>query len=118
MTDKCTSPEGHKMIRIVFDGPPGPESCRFVDVETEHGNSISLGGWIEGEDGFWYLQFETHASLTERVRGFEQTMDALVERAERVQEGEDWDMAEFILRKRDAFLENEKDDPTATDPAD
>jgi hypothetical protein len=31
--------------------------------------------------------------------------DALIERAERVQEGEDWDLVEYILRKRDVLLE-------------
>ena len=50
---------------------------------------------------------DEHVSLTEKVGAMEQTMDALVERAERVQEGEDWDMAEFVLRKRDALLESE-----------
>ena len=39
---------------IVFDGPPSHESGRFVEVETEHGISISAGKWTQ-RDGFWLL---------------------------------------------------------------
>jgi len=57
----------HEFIRILFDGPPSHESGRFIEVETEYGNSISFGEWIEGEDGLWYLQFPNptneHAAL-------------------------------------------------------
>jgi len=52
----------HEWIRIAFDGPPSHESGRFVEVETEHGNSISFGEWVEGENGLWYLQFPNHAN--------------------------------------------------------
>lgn len=38
---------------IRFDGPPGPESGRFVEVER-NGQSINAGEWLEdGED--WLL---------------------------------------------------------------
>ena len=122
MTDKCTNPEGHTKTPWKLFGQ------HLVEIQDAHGNPIV--GWMGFDDSRRSFEehqangrliveaVNAHTSLTERVRGFEQTMDALVERAERVQEGEDWDMAEFILRKRDAFLENEKDDPTATDPAD
>ena len=40
---------------IVFDGPPGPEAGRFVEVETADGKGICLGEWIEREDGYWAL---------------------------------------------------------------
>ncbi len=43
-------------IDIVFDGPPGPESGRFVEVEDESGASINFGEWIERDDGFWVLR--------------------------------------------------------------
>ena len=33
-------------IDIVFDGPPGPESGRFVEVEDEQGHNINAGEWI------------------------------------------------------------------------
>jgi hypothetical protein len=36
---------------IVFDGPPGPEPPRFVEVEDKWGRSIRYGQWVErGED--------------------------------------------------------------------
>lgn len=37
-------------IDIVFDGPPGPESGGFVEVEDENGCSISVGTWLEYEE--------------------------------------------------------------------
>lgn len=42
-------------IRIVFDGPPGPEGGRFVEVENQEGASIRVGEWRHGKDGFWGL---------------------------------------------------------------
>ncbi len=45
-----------KAINIIFDGPPGPESGRFVEVETDDGASINAGEWIKREDGLWALR--------------------------------------------------------------
>ena len=41
-------------LDIVFDGPPGPEAGRFVEVERG-GASVSVGEWIE-QDGYWRLR--------------------------------------------------------------
>ncbi len=41
-------------LYIVFDGPPGPESGRFVEVEDPTGASIRLGEWIQ-EGDYWNL---------------------------------------------------------------
>lgn len=43
-------------LRIVFDGPPGPVSGRFVEVEREDGSSVNAGKWVERPDGLWELQ--------------------------------------------------------------
>jgi len=45
-----------RYIDVVFDGPPGPESGRFVELEDDHGRSIDLGEWIQRPDGFWALR--------------------------------------------------------------
>jgi hypothetical protein len=45
-----------KTVDIVFDGPPGPEAGRFVEVEDMDGASISLGEWVKREDGYWVLR--------------------------------------------------------------
>jgi hypothetical protein len=45
-----------KAINIVFDGPPGPEAGRFVEVETDDGESIKIGEWGERPDGLWALR--------------------------------------------------------------
>lgn len=45
-----------KEVRVVFDGPPGPKSGRFVEVERPDGASVSVGDWHEREDGLWELR--------------------------------------------------------------
>ena len=34
-------------LRIVFDGPPGPESGRFIEVENAQGASVNAGEWAD-----------------------------------------------------------------------
>lgn len=43
-------------INIIFDGPPGPEAGRFVEVETDAGRSINVGEWRKRSDGLWALR--------------------------------------------------------------
>jgi hypothetical protein len=43
-------------IDIVFDGPPGPQSGRFVEVEDSEGCSIKRGEWVKRDDGCWVLR--------------------------------------------------------------
>jgi hypothetical protein len=45
-----------KYTDIVFDGPPGPEAGRFIEVEDGNGRSVSVGEWIERDDGLWALR--------------------------------------------------------------
>ena len=49
-------------IRIVFDGPPSHEGGRFVEVENEHGEGMSLGEWKQ-EGEYWHLEFPNPAQL-------------------------------------------------------
>lgn len=44
-------------VDIVFDGPPGPESGRFVEVESPPGVGIKFGQWVRRDDGYWVLRF-------------------------------------------------------------
>lgn len=48
--------EPRSAINIVLDGPPGPDSGRLVEVETDDGHSIEAGKWIERPDGLWSLR--------------------------------------------------------------
>ena len=50
------APGPPRPINIVFDGPPGPEAGRFVEVETDDGASINAGEWIDRGDGLWALR--------------------------------------------------------------
>jgi hypothetical protein len=43
-------------IRIVFDGPPAPQSGRFIEVEDAEGKGIGVGSWVERDDGLWELR--------------------------------------------------------------
>jgi hypothetical protein len=40
---------------VVFDGPPGHESGRFVEAETPDGRSVRAGEWRQDERGYWLL---------------------------------------------------------------
>lgn len=51
-----------KYIDIVFDSAPSPPAPRFVEVEDDQSNSISLGKWIERDDGFWVLRITLDVS--------------------------------------------------------
>jgi hypothetical protein len=51
-----------RQIDIVFDGPPGPNSGRFVEVEDEAGRSVDVGDWIESDDGYWALRIQIPTS--------------------------------------------------------
>ncbi len=45
-----------EFIDIVFDGPPGNEAGRFVEVEDSEGRGIRIGEWYCRDDGFWVLR--------------------------------------------------------------
>lgn len=45
-------------IDVVFDGPPGHESGRFIEVENIDGASVGIGEWIDRGNGMWALRIE------------------------------------------------------------
>jgi len=47
-----------QVIDVVFDGPPGPEAGRFIEVEDADGKSISIGEWITRLDGWCVLRLK------------------------------------------------------------
>jgi hypothetical protein len=56
---------------IVFDGPPGPEMPRIVEVETLDGYSVCTGEWKERSNGLWglFLHGPTPSPCSERLPG-------------------------------------------------
>ena len=48
-------------VDIVFDGPPGHDGGRFVEVEDSNGRSLSFARWVKREDGYWVLRVIPHA---------------------------------------------------------
>lgn len=54
-----------RVIRIIFDGPPGPEGGRFIECEDDQGQSIELaqvGQLKEIDGGLWELRIECSAA--------------------------------------------------------
>lgn len=49
-------------IDIVFDGPPS-QPPRFVEVENAQGHSVSVGRWVQRDDGFWALRLDANPSV-------------------------------------------------------
>jgi len=52
-----------KAINIIFDGPPGRDAPAFVEVETDDGESIRIGEWVQ-KGNHWALRI-TKLPLTE-----------------------------------------------------
>lgn len=44
-------------VDIVFDGMPGPEGPRLIEVEDGKGKSTTLGDWVVRPDGYHALRF-------------------------------------------------------------
>ena len=51
-----------RKMHIIFDGPPGPVTGRFVEVEDDHGKSIRVGEW-EQRGEYWHLILDVDADL-------------------------------------------------------
>ncbi|MFA5898828.1 MAG: hypothetical protein WC829_06910 [Hyphomicrobium sp.] len=84
-------------IRVVFDGPPGPVSGRFVEVETPDGRSINTGEWVERPDELWELRI---TQLPPPVHGYRPQSEAKVALVNEFKADE-----ERLLRKIDALFE-------------
>lgn len=50
------APVGGQALNIVFDGPPGPMSGRFIEVENDAGVGVNAGEWSERPNGWWALR--------------------------------------------------------------
>lgn len=55
-------------IEIIFDGAPGVDAGRFVEVEDEGGSGMSIGEWIDRKDGTWALRLDLDAEAIKRGR--------------------------------------------------
>jgi hypothetical protein len=45
-----------KYVDVVFDGPPGPVTGRFIETEDDQGNGWGRGSWHDRGDGTWALR--------------------------------------------------------------
>ncbi len=53
---QLAGPQGTEFIDVVFDGPPGPEGGRFVEVEDDQGKSRDVGSWRKRDGVYWALR--------------------------------------------------------------
>lgn len=70
-------------IDIVFDGPPGPEAGRFVEVENAEGKSVSIGEWLHVEnDKFWRLRIRLWGDVVAMLQLLKDILSELESEAE------------------------------------
>jgi len=43
-------------IDIILDGPPGPDSPRFIEVDDPSGRSLKASACFERQDGLWVVR--------------------------------------------------------------
>jgi hypothetical protein len=43
-------------LDIVFDGPPGPDGPRLIEVENADRHGVRVGEWVQRDDGLWALR--------------------------------------------------------------
>lgn len=60
-----------KYVDVVFDGPPAPESGRFVELESPAGTGIRFGEWIDRGDGYWALRIPIVQASSIETKTFE-----------------------------------------------
>ncbi len=56
-------------IDIVFDGPPGPDIPRLVEIDDARGRSIQIGTWTERAGGSWVLRITSDDFAKLSARG-------------------------------------------------
>ena len=97
-------------IHIVFDGPPGHEPGRFVEVEDANGISIKFGEWKHRDDGYWALVFPTFPDLLaerDRLKAERVELIAVVEAAEKWLREECRPDAEWVAHGHNLSMSNE-----------
>jgi hypothetical protein len=78
-------------IDIVFDGPPGPESGRFVEVEDAEGRSINLGDWEPLAKGLFALRIDDPRHIEVLERRLEKATDEVQELLRTLSRVAEWD---------------------------
>lgn len=73
-------------IRIVFDGPPGPQSGRFIEVEDMKGKSFNAGEWRQISEDLWALEIPDFRQLQSENDALRERLARLVEAAERFEQ--------------------------------
>lgn len=77
-------------VDIVFDGPCGAESGRFVEVEDDQGKSVRIGYWVQREDGRHVLRIPALCHLTKTLEEIAEILDL---------ESIDWGLDEKGLKR-------------------
>lgn len=103
---------------VVFDGVPGPDSCKFVEIETEEGKGVGpdvAGGWSDHPTssqlkrlGPFILAPTTvtpPASEKENQSEFVTDLKDMINRfnIESMSDTPDWVLANYLMRCLEAY---------------
>jgi len=68
------------IMQIRFDGPPGPEAGRFVEVENMHGKSFNAGEWVQDGE-YWLLKIRLHQpqEQSEKVNAVVEILEDIID---------------------------------------
>ena len=101
-------------VDVVFDGPPGPESGRFVECEDGRGQSACIGEWLQRDDGMWTLRIPFQNPCKAELEARIARLQIVAEAAEKLCTGrasfcsEDW--AKAVIALDDAVSALQPDD--------
>jgi len=51
-----------RYLDVLFDGFPGPDSCKFIDVVDENGHGVNAGEWLKRGNGTVALRITVDGS--------------------------------------------------------
>lgn len=106
-----TAMRNTRRVRVILDGPPGPEAGRFVELEDDAGKSIGLGSWIElaprnpDAPSLWAL--EIPIAETAQVASYRDDFEKMHQRMEAARAELEDARAQAAAAKRDADAWNE-----------
>ena len=69
MAGKEQGKRAERALNIIFDGPPGHDAGRFVEVETDDGRGVGAGTWIERANGMWALRITADDFTNTKIPG-------------------------------------------------
>jgi len=67
----------NNFIDIVFDKLPGPEGCRFIEVENSDSQSIRFGEWVQRLDGYAALRISDGRPVADLIAALQNLLNGI-----------------------------------------